>query len=58
MFNRNFNGFGDAALDADRVCAGGDILQAALVDGFGQNGGRGGAVAGGVAGFAGDFATI
>ena len=41
---------------ARRVRAGGDVLEAFLVDGLGENGRRGGAVAGDVAGLAGDFA--
>ena len=50
------DGLVDAALDADRVGAGGDVLQAFAKDRLGQDGGGGGAVAGGVAGLAGDFA--
>ena len=50
------DGLVDAALDADGVGAGGDELQAFAVDRFGQHGRGGGAVAGGVAGLAGDFA--
>ena len=50
------DGLVDAALDADGVGAGGDVLQAFAINRFGQNGGGGGAVAGGVAGLAGDFA--
>ena len=50
------DGLVDAALDADRVRAGGDVLQAFAVDRLGQNGRGGGAVAGDVAGLAGDFA--
>ena len=46
----------DAALQADRVGAGGHVLQAFAVDRLGQHGGGGGAVAGDVAGLAGDFA--
>ena len=56
LFDGGFNGLVDAALDADRVRARGDVLQAFAVDRFGENGGGGGAVAGGVAGLAGDFA--
>ena len=51
-----FDGLVDAALDADGVGAGGDELQAFAINGLGQNRRRGGAVAGGVAGLAGDFA--
>ena len=51
-----FDGLVDAALDADGVGAGGDELQAFAINRFGQNRRRGGAVAGGVAGLAGDFA--
>ena len=54
--NGGFNGLADAALNADGVRAGGDELQTFAIDGLGQHGGRGGAVARGVAGFAGDFA--
>src|SRR2546423_1295332 len=50
------DGFADAALDADRIRAGGNVFQALAKDRFGQDGGGGGAIAGGVAGFAGDFA--
>ena len=50
------DGLVDAALDADGVGAGGDELQALAINRFGQNGRGRGAVAGGVAGLAGDFA--
>ena len=56
VLHGGFDGLVDAALDADRVGAGGDVLQAFAEDRFGQHGGGGGAIAGGVAGFAGDFA--
>ena len=46
----------DAALDGDRACPGGDVLEAAAEDGLGQNGRRGGAVTSGVAGVARHFA--
>src|SRR5207249_1677936 len=51
-----FDGFGNAALERSRIRACGDILQAFAIDGFGQHGGGGGAVACDVAGLAGDFA--
>src|SRR5207249_6552382 len=47
-------GLVEAALDGHRVGAGGDDAQAFLVDGKGQDGGGGGAVAGDVAGLLGD----
>ena len=56
LVDGGFDGLVDAALDADRVRAGGDVLQAFAEDRFGENGRGGGAVAGGVAGLAGDFA--
>jgi hypothetical protein len=43
-------------LDADGVGAGGDELEASPIDGLSEHGGGGGAVAGGVAGLAGDLA--
>src|SRR5439155_12824069 len=46
----------DAALDADRVGAGSDVLQPFAEDRLGQDCGGGGAVAGVVTGLAGDFA--
>ena len=52
---RRFNGLVDAALQAHRVCAGGDVLQAFLVDGRRQDGRRGGSVAGDIIGLGGDF---
>src|SRR6185369_17271777 len=45
----------DAALHDGGVGAGGDDLEACGVDGLGEDGGGGGAVAGLVIGFAGDF---
>ena len=54
--NEGFDGFVDAALELGWVGAGGHILEAFAIDRFGENGGRGGAVTIGVAGFAGDFA--
>ena len=51
-----FGGLHDAALERDRVGPGGDVAEAFPVDGFGQHGGGGGAVAGDVGGLAGDFA--
>ena len=48
------DGLVDAALDGHRVGAGGDVAQAFLIDRQGEDGGRGGAVAGDVAGFLGD----
>src|SRR5437667_5882737 len=50
------HGLLNAALDADGVCARGDKLQAFPINGFGQDRRGGGAIAGRVAGFAGDFA--
>jgi hypothetical protein len=40
------DGLVDAALEEDRVGAGGDVLEAFAVDALGEHGGRGGAVAG------------
>ena len=51
-----FGGLHDAALQRDRVGSGGHVAEAFLVDGFGQHGRRGGAVAGDVRGLGGDFA--
>ena len=56
LVDGGLDGLVDAALEEDRVGAGGDVLQALAEDGLGQDGGGGGAVAGGVAGLAGDFA--
>ena len=56
MFHGGFHGLVDAALDADRVRAGGDVLQAFAIDRFGEHRRRRRAVAGGVARLAGDFA--
>ena len=56
MFDGGGDSLVDAALDADGVGAGGDVFQAFAVDGLRQHRGGGGAVAGGVAGLAGDFA--
>ena len=50
-----FDGLLDAFLHVDGVDARGHGLEAFVEDGFGQDGGGGGAVAGDVAGFAGDF---
>jgi hypothetical protein len=50
------HGLLDAALDVHRVGAGGDVLGALAVDGLGQHGRRGGAVAGDVGGLARDLA--
>src|SRR5204862_448795 len=50
------HGHFDTALHFHRVRAGGDILDALAVDGLGQNGGGGGAVAGGVGGLRSDLA--
>ena len=49
------HGLVDAALQGHRVRAGGDGLHAFAEDRLGENGGGGGAVAGDVAGLAGDF---
>ena len=46
---------GDAAAEGHRVVAGGDHLQAFAEDGFGQDGGGRGAVAGDFVGLAGGF---
>ena len=51
-----FDGLLDALLHVHRVDARDDGLEAFVEDGFGQDGGGGGAVAGDVAGLAGDFA--
>ena len=56
LLNGGCDGLVDAALDADRVGAGGDVFQAFAINRLGQNRRRRGAVAGGVAGLAGDFA--
>ena len=56
MLDGGFHGLGNAALDADGVGAGGDEFQALRINRLGQNGGGGGAIAGGVAGLARDFA--
>ena len=50
-----FHGFVDAALEVGRVGACGYVLEAFAIDRFGENGRCGGAVASGVAGFAGDL---
>ena len=50
-----FDGLHDAALERGRVGAGGHVAEAFLVDGLGEHGGGGGAVAGDVAGLGGDF---
>ena len=50
-----FDGLLDAFLHVDGVDARGDGLEAFVEDGFGEDGGGGGAVAGDVAGLAGDF---
>ena len=50
------DGLVDAALERGRVRAGGHVAETFLVDGLGENGRGGGAVAGDVAGLAGDFA--
>ena len=49
------NGLGDALLHDDGVGAGGQVLQALVNDGLGQQSGGGGAVAGHVVGLGGDF---
>ncbi len=53
-FDDGFDGLVDAAFDAHRIGAGGDVAQSFLIDGQGQNGRRGSAVAGHVAGLLGD----
>ncbi len=50
-----FDGLLDALLHLHGVDARGDALEAFVEDGFGEHGGGGGAVAGDVAGLAGDF---
>src|SRR5271170_439659 len=57
FLDRHFNGFVDAALEGCRAGAGRNRLHAFAEDGLGQNGGGGGAIAGDVAGLAGDFAN-
>ena len=49
------DGLVDAALDGDRVAAGGDVAKAFVDDGLGEHGGGGGSVAGDVVGLGGDF---
>src|SRR5207249_8246599 len=56
LLDGGFHGLVDAALNADGVGPRGDKLQALAIDRLGQDGGGGGAIAGGVAGLAGDFA--
>ena len=51
----DFDGLVDAALDLHRVVAGGHQLDPFAVDGLGQDGGGGGAVAGDVGGLGSDF---
>ena len=53
--NGRFDGFVDAALDLHGVVAGGHQLDPFAVDGLGENGGGGGAVAGDVGGLGSDF---
>ena len=50
------DGLVDAALEAGGVGTGGHVLEAFAIDRFGEHGRGGGAVAGDVAGLAGDFA--
>ena len=54
--DHGLDGLVDAALDAHRVGAGGDVLGAFAQDRLGQHGRGGGAVAGDVGGLARDFA--
>jgi len=54
LFHGGGHGLVDAALEVDRVEAGGDVLQAFLNDGLGQHGGGGGAVTGVVGGLGGN----
>src|SRR5207245_5470440 len=56
LLDGGFDRLGDAALNADGVGAGSDKLETLAIDGLSQDGGGGGAIAGGVAGLAGDFA--
>src|SRR5208283_1292281 len=53
--DRGLDGLGDTALDADGIGTRGDKFQAFAIDGLGEDGGGGGAIARGVAGLAGDF---
>ncbi len=53
--DRGLHGLVDAALEVDRVGAGGDVLQALAVDALGEHGRRGGAVTGAVGGLGSDF---
>ena len=55
LVDDRFDGQVDAALDLGGVGAGGDVLEAFGEDGFGVDGGGGGAVAGDVGGLGGDF---
>ena len=54
--DNGFHGLVDAALERGRVRAGGDVAETFVVDGLGENGRGGGAVASDVAGLGGDFA--
>ena len=55
LLDDGLDGAIDPTLQLHRVGAGGDVLQALAEDGLGQNGGRGGAVAGEVGGLGGDL---
>ena len=55
LLDGGLDGLVDAALQEDRVGAGGDVLQALVDDRLGQDGGGGGAVAGDVVGLGGDL---
>ena len=53
--DNGFDGLVDAALQRHGIRAGGEGLEPLLEDGLGQDGGRGGAVTGGVGGLGGGF---
>ncbi len=55
LLDGELDGLVDAALEAHRIHAGGDGLEAFLDHGVGEDGGGGGAVAGDVVGLGGDF---
>ena len=57
LVDDGLDGLADAALERGRVRARGHVLEAFVVDCFGQNGCGRGAVAGDIAGLAGDFAN-
>ena len=57
LLDDGFDGLSDAALQRGRVRAGGDVAQTFAVNGFGENGRRGRAVARDVRGLGSDFAN-